>query len=226
MYFNQKALKTMENKDKNKIIKNLLIKKYFYFSIVFLIILMITFSFLYLFGLVPEEFNTIVGRYPGIESTLGQKGELPLSIKIPEVGVDAQVYNPESTSTEVLDNYLAKGAIRYPGSGLLGTSGNVLLLGHSTSFKVVINQAYKTFVGLKNLKSGDMVSVFSGSYEYTYKVDSVKMEEASNVRIDFDANGRKLLTLVTCNTSVASKEARYIVVAEFVDKHTNIRMNE
>jgi len=208
----------LKNKAQNQIIKDLLIKKYFYTFIVFLVIILITFSVLYLFGLVPEEFNTIIGRYPGIESTLGQKGELPLSIKIPEVEVDAQVYNPESTSTEVLDNYLAKGAIRYPDSGLLGASGNVLLLGHSTSFKVVINQAYKTFVGLKNLKGGDLVSVFSGSYEYIYKVDSVKMEEANNVRIDFDTDGKKLLTLVTCNTSVASKEARYIVVAEFVSR--------
>ncbi len=179
---------------------------------------MITFSILYLFGLVPKEFDTIIGRYPGIESTLGQKGELPLSIKITEVEVDTQVYNPESTSTEVLDDYLSKGAIRYPGSGLLGANGNVLLLGHSTSFKVVINQAYKTFVGLKNLKSGDLASVFSGAYEYIYKVNSVKMEQASNVRIDFNTNGKQLLTLVTCNTSVASKEARYIVVAEFVSK--------
>src|SRR5690348_6248473 len=88
-----------QNKAQNQIIKDLLIKKYFYTFIVFLVIILITFSVLYLFGLVPEEFNTIIGRYPGIESTLGQKGELPLSIKIPEVEVDAQVYNPESTST-------------------------------------------------------------------------------------------------------------------------------
>jgi LPXTG-site transpeptidase (sortase) family protein len=207
-----------ENKGKKMNIKSLISKDNLYYFLTFLVILMFSFSILYLFGLVPTEFNTIIGRYPDQESTHGQYGELPLSIKIPEVGVDAQVYNPGSTSTEVLDNYLAKGAIRYPGSGLLGTSGNVLLLGHSTSFKVVINQAYKTFVGLKNLKNGDLASVFSGSYEYVYKVDSVKMEEASNVRIDFDTNGRKLLTLVTCNTSVASKEARYIVVAEFVNR--------
>src|SRR5689334_2110109 len=151
----------LKNKAQNQIIKDLLIKKYFYTFIVFLVIIMITFSILYLFGLVPEEFNTIIGRFPDIESTLGQKGELPLSIKIPEVGVDAQVYNPATTTAGVLDSYLLKGAIRYPGSGLLGATGNVFLLGHSTSFKVVINQAFKTFVGLKNLKNGDLVSVLS-----------------------------------------------------------------
>ena len=207
-----------QNKDKNRIVRDMLIKKYFYSTVVFLVIIMITFSILYVFGLVPKEFDTIIGRYPGVESTQGRTGELPLNIKITNASIDAQVYNPSSTSTEVLDEYLKKGAVRYPGSGLLGASGNIFLLGHSTSFKVVINQAYKTFVGLKDLKEGDTVSVFSGSYEYIYKVNSVKMEEASNVRIDFDTKGKQLLTLVTCNTSVSSKEARYIVVAEFVSK--------
>ena len=207
-----------QNKDKNRIIRDMLIKKYFYSTLTFLVIIMITFSILYLFGLVPKEFNTIIGRYPGIESTQGKIGVLPLNIKITNVGIDAQVYNPAGTSTEVLDEYLKKGAVRYPGSGLLGISGNIFLLGHSTSFKVVINQAYKTFVGLKDLKAGDTISIYSESDEYIYKVNSVRMEEASNVRIDFDTNGKQLLTLVTCNTSVGSKEARYIVVAEFVSK--------
>src|SRR5690349_19203838 len=98
----------LKNKAQNQIIKDLLVKKYFYTFIVFLVILMITFSVLYLFNLVPEELNTIIGRFPDIESTLGQKGELPINIKIPEVGIDAQVYNPASTSVEVLDSYLLK----------------------------------------------------------------------------------------------------------------------
>jgi LPXTG-site transpeptidase (sortase) family protein len=100
----------------------------------------------------------------------------------------------------------------------LGSNGNVLVFGHSTSYKVVSNQAYKTFVGLKNLKAGDLISVFSGTTEYTYKVLTVEMKEANDFVVYFETN-KKLLTLFTCNTSIGDKSARYVVQAEFVSKN-------
>ncbi len=205
------------DKNKPRILK-LIAENKLSFVFYVLVVLTITFSVLYLFGLVPEEFKTTIGRYPDKESTNGEPGELPMSIKIPEVGVDTQVYNTESTSTEILDSYLLKGAVRYPGSGLLGGNGNILIFGHSTSFKIVQNQAFKTFVGLKNLKPGDLISVFSDKYEYIYKVDSVEMKEADKVIIEFKTN-KNLLTLSTCNTSIGDKSARYVVEAEFVTKN-------
>ncbi len=186
------------------------------FILYFLIILTATFAILYLFNLVPSEFDTIVGRYPE-NTTLSQNGEVPLEVKIPEVGIDTQVYNPDSTSTDVLDSFLEKGAVRYPGSGLLGGIGNIFIFGHSTSLPVVHNQAYKTFVGLKDLKPGDKISVFSDKNEYVYSVTSVRMDKASNIEVVFDVKNR-MLTLTTCNT-FAAKEDRYIVQAEFVSEN-------
>lgn len=186
------------------------------FTLYFLIIFSATFAVLYLFDWVPSEFDTIVGRYPENDSAISRNGEIPVEVKIPEVGIDAQVYNPDSTSTDVLDSYLAKGAVRYPGSGLLGGVGNVFIFGHSTSLAVVHNQAYKTFVGLKNLKQGDKISVFSDNNEYIYSVTSVRMDKASNIEVVFDVKNR-MLTLTTCNT-FAAKEDRYIVQAEFVSE--------
>ncbi len=206
-----------ENKGQNSIsFKQLIIENKWYFFVNFCIVLLITFSILYLFKLVPVEFQTIIGRDPAKEIVVGV-GEAPLSIKIPKVGVDVQVYNPQSTSTTVLDDWLLKGAVRYPGSGLLGAQGNVLIFGHSTGFKVVNNQAFKAFVGLKNLKVGDSISVFSDKYEYIYTVLSVEMKEAQDVIVKFNTTD-SLLTLSTCNTSIGDHDARYVVQAKFASK--------
>ena len=206
-----------ENKAQNKIgIKGLIWKHKFHFFIDVIIVFLITFSVLYLFGLVPNEFNTTIGRFPDTESVGNQKGELPLTLTAPTVGINTQVYNPDSTSTDVLDSYLLKGAVRYPGSGLPGGNGNVFIFGHSTGFKIVHNQAYKTFVGLDKLKTGDPIYVFSGSNVYTYKVQWVKMETADEALVVFNTK-ENLLTISTCDT-FASKEDRYVAQAMFVSK--------
>ena len=208
----------MENKGKNRVSFFELISKHkFSFVLNFILVFVITFSILYLFDLVPPEFNILVGRYPEKVSTNLTSGEIPLSIKIPVIGVDTQVYNPESTSTDILNNYLLKGAVRYPGSGLLGGIGNILIFGHNTGYKIVQNQAFKTFNGLKNLKAGEMISVFSDTNEYIYKVSSVKLVSADKALVEFDVKSR-LLTLSTCDV-FGEKQDRYVAEAEFVSKN-------
>lgn len=187
------------------------------FFLNFFIILVLTFSILYLFGLVPTEFKTIIGREPVQESTGNRTGELPITIKIPTISVESPIYNPATTSVDVLNDFLTKGAVRYPGSGLLGGSGNIFIFGHSTGFKIVNNQAYKTFNGLQNLKVGDLVYIDSDKYEFTYKVSSVKLVDATKTLVEFNTNS-KLLTLSTCD-NFGAKTDRYVVEAEFVAKN-------
>lgn len=206
-----------ENKGQNKIgIRELIWKHKFHFFLDVFIIFLITFGILYLFGFVPNEFNSTVGRYPDQESKGNAVGELPLTLTAPEVGINTQVYNPDSTSTDILDSYLSKGAVRYPGSGLPGGSGNVFIFGHSTGFKIVHNQAYKTFVGLDKLKAGDPIYLFSNDNEYIYKVLDVKMESADQVLVVFNTK-ENMLTISTCDT-FAAKEDRYVAEAQFVSK--------
>jgi LPXTG-site transpeptidase (sortase) family protein len=187
----------------------------FFFN--FFIVCLITFSVLYLFGFVPEELQMSFGRAPEPAHTAEEikTGEFPLRVVISSIGVDTQVYNPESTSTEVLDSYLLKGAVRYPGSGLLGY-GNIFIFGHSTGFKIVNNQAYKTFSGLRNVKKDDQIFVFSNDNEFLYKVSSVKLETADKALVEFDTTKQKL-TISTCNT-FGAKEDRYVVEADYVGK--------
>ena len=208
----------MEKKQKKQGIFDTIIENKGYFFVNLFIILTITFSVLYLFGLVPNSLKSIIGRDPIKEFKGNQIGELPISIKIPAIGVDSQIYNPATTSIEVLNNYLTKGAVRYPGSGLLGGGGNVFVFGHSTGFKIVNNQAYKTFNGLKDLKEGDLIHIFSVKYDYTYKILSVKMESADKAIVKFDTKS-EILTISTCS-NFGDKTNRDVVEAEFVSKAT------
>ncbi len=195
----------------------MIFKHKFSFVFNFLIIFIVTFSFLYAFDLVPAEFNVMIGRYPDADSAIVKfSGELPYAIKIPKVGVDTYVYNPATTSVKVLDDLLLKGAVRYPGSALLGGEGNIFVFGHSTGYKIVQNKAYKAFNYIKNLKIGDDIEVYSEKYKYVYKVISVELETADKTLINFNTKG-KLITLSTCN-SFGVKSDRYVVQGEFFSK--------
>ncbi|MEI6528697.1 MAG: sortase [bacterium] len=209
-----------ENKDN---FVNIVIGNKWRFSAYFVLVCLITFTFLYLLGWVPtslktenkESFSMIWDRVVNGTSTAvrtNNLGEVPVRVEADSVGVDTIIYNPNTTDVATLDDYLLRGAVRYPGSGLAG-NGNIYLFGHSTGFRVVNNQAFKTFNGLKNLKSGDEIKIYSTSNNlYLYKVTNVRLAEASDVTVRFDT-GKNMLTMSTCN-SFGSKEERYVVEAE------------
>ncbi len=141
---------------------------------------------------------------------------------IPSIKVDTVIRNPISDSIKTLDYELTQGAVRYPGSGTVG-SGNMFLFGHSTGFSVVQNKAYKVFNELKTLNPGDQIFVDSyaklptGSIiyrTYTYQVRDVTKVNKDETLIKFDTT-KNMLTLSTCN-SFGAKSDRYVVQADFV----------
>ncbi len=143
--------------------------------------------------------------------------DTPVRIIIDAIDVDAQIMNPESRSIEALDAALMEGVVHYPGSGDLEDTSNMFLLGHSTGFRVVNNQAYKVFNGLKNLKENDVIRVQSEGKEYLYRVKTVKLVNAEETDINL-RSPVKMLTLATCNV-FGAKEERYVVAAEFVGSY-------
>ncbi len=194
----------------------------FYFVVVFLV----AFVFLYSAGLVPkplqteepESFRTLWDKTQSqaIKNQLNQTNtpaEEPVRIVIDKIGVDATVANPSSTNIATLDDYLSRGAVRYPGSGLLG-SGNVFLFGHSTSLNVVNNQAYKTFNGLRDLTAGDLIKVYSANRTYVYRVTTVTLVDSNKALVEL-GDSKNILTLSTCNTFGAKSE-RYVVEADYI----------
>lgn len=140
--------------------------------------------------------------------------DAPLRITIPKVGIDAPVNNPNITSVSGLDNALLKGAVRYPGSALLGENGPMFIFGHQSYLPVVKNQAFKAFNSLQNVRAGDDIIVSSATTNYHYRVTSISYVDAGDAEIQISGGGRTL-TLVTCDSFGKQKTKRYVVEAEF-----------
>jgi sortase (surface protein transpeptidase) len=204
-------------------------KDFLIFSLWFIAIFGVSYAIMYAFGLIPSElnesgqssvldklrFDAINSVTPATPETSQEPGEEPVHITIPNTKVDILVQNPNTTNPTLLDEYLAKGTVRYPGSGLLG-NGNVLIFGHSSNWAIVKNPAYKSLNGIETLKAGDEIFVDSAESRYVYKTRTVRMAPASEIRVDFGSK-ENLLTISTCNT-FAAKEDRYVVEAVFDHK--------
>ena len=142
----------------------------------------------------------------------------PTRIVIEKIGVDVSIQNPQTRDPAELDKSLLKGVVHYPGSGGPEDNSNMFLFGHSTTFRVVSNPAYKAFNNLEKLNIGDRVEVFAGNSVYLYKVTSVVLVGTDTALVEF-SRGKKMLTLTTCNTfGGKSKEERIVVEAVYVSK--------
>ncbi|MBC7836168.1 sortase [Acetobacteraceae bacterium] len=194
------------------------------FSVSFFVIFFLMLAFLSSVDALPEKTsahsNATEVQTPVVvkEPVAIENPEAPVRIVIKSAGVDATVANPVSTKVSVLDASLHSGAARYPTSALLGTSGTVLLFGHSSNLAVVHNKAYKTFNNIEKLKAGSVVSVYSDTTEYRYKVTGVRLADASEDVIQLPKTGRHLV-LVTCD-NFTSKSARFVVTADFVGTYS------
>lgn len=186
----------------------------------------------YALGLVPPELTARAQYAPDNDSQLATAvqsatllsnldtetttgGELPIRVEIPSVDVAADISNPRSTSTAVLNDHLDRAAVRYPYSGRAG-NGNMFLFGHSSYLPVVQNQAYKTFNGIQNLNPGDAVYIYAENYRYTYTVRSVELVDKDTELVTF-GNNSTMLTLSTCN-SFGQDTERYVVKADYTTK--------
>ncbi len=139
--------------------------------------------------------------------------EEPVRIVIAKANVDITIRNPQTTNADYLDTELSRGVVRYPGSGMPGI-GNMFIFGHSTSFSVVQNAAYKAFNEIHNLKNEDEIKIYSTNHIYVYRVQSVRKVDKNDTWVKFDGS-KNMLTLSTCD-SFGSKADRYVVEATYV----------
>ncbi len=196
----------------------------FSFALTFLALFALTFAFLGFADALPNAVtrdpsqevlgSPVSGQDPRGPDYLAQNPESPIRVVAKTVGLDATVGNPDTTDVAALDKALEDGAVRYPTSALLNVDGTVLLFGHSSYLPVVYHQYYKTFNGIQKLKTGETISVYSGTAEYRYSVTGVRVANAEEENIELPASGKHLV-LVTCD-SFASKSSRYVVHADFV----------
>ncbi|MSR70756.1 sortase [Candidatus Kaiserbacteria bacterium] len=198
------------------------------FALTFVAFFALSFAFLSLVDALPEPISTshsgVVTHEPAALPAQEVEPGLPLRITAESIGLDITVSNPTETSDAALNNALLKGTVRYPSSMLLGQTGAVLILGHSSYLPIVHNQNYKAFNHIKELKADAVVSVYSDTTEYRYRVVGVRQGRAlastpeDVVELPNSGNG-KYLVLVTCD-SFGSKSDRYIVTAEFLGAYS------
>lgn len=182
------------------------------FAFTFLVLFLVTVAFMASVDALPEPLALQVVS-EGTQSQTGE-AEAPVRVKAGAIGLDVKIENPTSADVAVLDDSLLRGAVRYPTSAMLGVNGTVLLFGHSSYLPVVYNQAYKAFNKIQDLKTGELISVYSGSHEYRYKVTGVRLADAADDVVELSSSG-KYLTLVTCD-SFGRKTSRFVVTAEYV----------
>lgn len=183
------------------------------FAALFTFVYFVSLSALAAAGLAPWSTSFEPVR-PGTEIQGVVEGELPIGIEIPSIGLKANVSNPNTTDIAALDAELTKGAVRYPGSGVPGEEGNVLIFGHSSYLPVVHNQAYKAFNGIQDLEEGAPIFIVGESKVFVYAVEEVQKANTSTGEIPLAIEGAKL-TLATCDT-FGAKSDRFIVTARLV----------
>lgn len=107
---------------------------------------------------------------------------------------------------------LQRGPGHYPGTALPGRRGNFAVAGHRTTYGA-------PFFNLDQLRRGDEVLVTTrNGKRYTYRVRSQEIVAPSDTWViepDPLGNGRKTLTLTTCNPRFSNAQ-RLIVFAELV----------
>lgn len=191
-----------------------------YFAVVFLAVFFITFIILYFLNLIPgtsepirnvNDFNSdFEEQDPRYDPPKNLTRTVPDKVEIPKIGVNSVIGKPNTQDVAVLDSFLTKGAVYYPGSGTL-EEGNIFLFGHSTGFRIVQNQAYKTFNDLNKLTAGDEIELTANGRKYIYEVTSVILVDEDRALVDFSDDEKKL-TISTCNT-FGQKQERWVVEA-------------
>lgn len=199
-------------------------KNFLFIAGLTLLIFTITYTTLLIIGFAPKQFEdtqsenvknifqVAPGDIKNVSAVSVDTNLIPSKIEIPKIGVSSMIQIPQSVDVATLDTALAKGATYYPGSGTL-QQGNLFLFGHSTNWKVVNNQAYKTFNNLEKLIKGDNIELISADKKYIYEVTSVRRAADDDVLVDF-SKGNRMLTISTCDT-FGQKQDRWVVEAEF-----------
>lgn len=193
---------------------------------VFFLVFFLTSVLLFIVDFVPETPTDDVDAQAEVEETSNVKNsaqnvevfpiEAPTRIVISDIGVDTVIENPSSISIETLDQALLSGAVRYPGSALLGDNATMFLFGHQSYLPVVKNKAFKAFNDLQKLDAGSVIRVYSDTAVYEYTVEEVALVEAEDALIPLVPNER-ILMLSTCN-SFGDPGERYVVKARYTSR--------
>lgn len=143
---------------------------------------------------------------PIVEPHVPVLGETIGQIQIPSVGLNAIILQGASAKI------LRRGVRHLPNTRMPGELGNVGLAGHRDSF----------FRPLRQIRSGDMITLGTLNGEFQYRVESTRIVSPSNIEVLAPTNKREL-TLVTCFpfNYVGRAPHRFVVRAMQVEEGRN-----
>jgi LPXTG-site transpeptidase (sortase) family protein len=137
---------------------------------------------------------------PGTEiapPTAPRTGALPMSISIPNAGVDAAVETREIVDGVMQDPTGPWVVSWYKETPKLGADGNTVMAGHVDYWDV----GPSVFYNVGDLKEGDLITVTGEDGKiYTYKVSWVKLYSTADAPIQeiVGPTTKRALTLITC----------------------------
>lgn len=142
-----------------------------------------------------ENVSRSEGPHPVMDG--GVIGEMD----VPRLGLETMVVQGDSA------RILRRAVGHMPETPLPWESGNVALAGHRDSF----------FRPLRNIRSGDAITLKTVNGDFQYEVESTEVVPASDVHV-LDASSGRTLTLVTCFPFyyVGSAPNRFVVRARAV----------
>lgn len=119
-------------------------------------------------------------------------------ISIPRLKVSSTIYKG------VTDLQFDRGVGYWPGTGILGGKGNVVIGGHRTSNP-------KPFYNIQKMKVGDLITVSRPGKSFKYRVQRVMVVKPTDMWI-VNPTPQPVLTLFTCHP-LGSTSQRYVVRA-------------
>lgn len=127
----------------------------------------------------------------------GEKIPAGSQIRIPKLKVSAPIIFSESSDEAVIQKYLTKGVVHYPGTAEPGEVGNSFITGHSSNFWWIKGKYNYIFVNLDKLKAGDQAIIYHNGNKYVYEVASKVVVVPTDVSV-LKQTDTPILSLMTC----------------------------
>jgi LPXTG-site transpeptidase (sortase) family protein len=144
-------------------------------------------------------------------SILALPERMATRLVIPKMKLDASVVLSSIAGETWEVDHLDQNIGHLQGTASPGSSGNVVLAGHIT---LAPDGRAGPFLGLSNLTSGDLVTVYHGDQPFTYRIDHLTMVKPTDIGVTYPSNDSKL-TLITClnyNQALGRYEDRLIAI--------------
>lgn len=160
-------------------------------------------------AVVPDRVTTPRVEIPGLEIPGEHPGSAldtkPSTLKpfgvmwIARLGVKMSIY------TGVTDKVFKKGFGYWPGTGLPGEIGNMVIGGHRTT-------GPRPFYNIQNMKIGDPIVINYKGKRYTYKVNKTLIIKPTDTWILTQNVTKPMLTMFACHPRGTYKQ-RFVVTA-------------